>query len=339
MIAERNYFWDNVKAFLILCVVMGHALEGDSLKTDASVFVDTLIYSFHMPAFIFVSGFFAKRYCTDGKVRAEKAVTLFAYYIIFQILFTVICTLLNVEVNISLFEPRRGLWYLLTLFVLYLLTPIIEKLPAWLVLPISVVFALMVINDESSTTFLSIARLFTFAPYYFAGYYIGDKQINKLRSLKAYVRIPIGIACVAASVSMWLFDLNHPWNKLFYGKASNVALEMDFWQATFVRLEVYLIASLMIFALLLIVPSKKSIIAKVGQNSLQVYIFHMMLVIVLFDSGIIELSVDNDWILALLMLIAVAVTALFSLDVFAYPFKWIQTGVKKLCINNSSSKS
>lgn len=46
---------DNLKCFLILCVVIGHMLElvyaGGGYR---------IIYSFHMPAFIFVSGYFAR---------------------------------------------------------------------------------------------------------------------------------------------------------------------------------------------------------------------------------------------------------------------------------------
>ncbi|MBR1731122.1 MAG: hypothetical protein IJ725_01645, partial [Ruminococcus sp.] len=87
---ERDYLWDNIKALLIFFVVAGHVLEMNPLHTDLAVNIDLFIYSFHMPAFVFASGFFAKRYCTDGKVRAEKAGTVLAYYIVFQLLFMLI---------------------------------------------------------------------------------------------------------------------------------------------------------------------------------------------------------------------------------------------------------
>lgn len=48
----RNYRMDNIKSFLILCVVLGHMLE---LSGTGGWY--RVIYSFHMPAFIFVSGF------------------------------------------------------------------------------------------------------------------------------------------------------------------------------------------------------------------------------------------------------------------------------------------
>ena len=83
-IKERDYLWDNIKALLIFFVVAGHVLEMNPVRCEFAMGVDAFIYSFHMPAFVFASGFFSKRYCVDGKVRAEKAFTIFAYYIIFQ---------------------------------------------------------------------------------------------------------------------------------------------------------------------------------------------------------------------------------------------------------------
>ena len=56
---ERDYFFDNLKAVLIFLVVLGHFLlpiHGESVL----VVVKRLIYVFHMPLFVFVSGYFAK---------------------------------------------------------------------------------------------------------------------------------------------------------------------------------------------------------------------------------------------------------------------------------------
>lgn len=332
---QRDYFWDNIKALLIFFVVAGHCLEMSSLHTKLSVGADTLIYSFHMPAFMFVSGFFLKRYCTDGKVRAQKAAVIFAYYIIAQLLFVLLRTLVGIPFKrLTLFTPCRGLWYLLALFFFYLLIPIIEKLPAWFVIPFSIGLALIVANDREAKTYFTILRAFSFAPYCFAGYYLSGNAIKKLRSLKAYIRFPAAIVCAAVSVSLWFFDRDHPWNKMFYAKMNNPTLKikenMDAGVATMLRLEVYLMAFLMIAALLLVIPSKKTIFSKIGQNSLQIYILHMAVIVLVRDSGLWQIDINRDWIFAVLMLGAAAVTYILSLGIFSYPFKWIQTGVEKL---------
>ena len=59
---KRDYRFDNLKGFLIFLVVLGHAIEkfqGKSLMISGSIY--SVIYSFHMPAFIFISGFFTNK--------------------------------------------------------------------------------------------------------------------------------------------------------------------------------------------------------------------------------------------------------------------------------------
>lgn len=68
---ERDYFFDNLKAVLIFLVVLGHFLlpiHGESVL----VVVKRLIYVFHMPLFVFVSGYFAKKIYKNGQYNFKK---------------------------------------------------------------------------------------------------------------------------------------------------------------------------------------------------------------------------------------------------------------------------
>ena len=68
--AGRIYKYDNVKALLILLVVIGH-MTTDYVSDSHAIRNMTLwIYSFHMPAFIFISGLVHKRYIT--KENSDK---------------------------------------------------------------------------------------------------------------------------------------------------------------------------------------------------------------------------------------------------------------------------
>lgn len=55
---EREYQYDNMKFILILLVVFGHLLE--YIRGDISENIYRIIYTFHMPVFVFISGYFAK---------------------------------------------------------------------------------------------------------------------------------------------------------------------------------------------------------------------------------------------------------------------------------------
>ena len=96
---KRIYFFDNVKAILIILVVVGHFIDiaSDSSRVYRSIFV--FIYSFHMPLFIFISGMFHK----DEHIF-QKAITNI-----------VICVILNIllfSTNLILYQ--RTMFHLLT---------------------------------------------------------------------------------------------------------------------------------------------------------------------------------------------------------------------------------
>lgn len=60
---ERSSYLDLVKAFAIICVVVGHCIQygsGARYLSDGSYFLNVVfkvIYSFHMPLFMLVSGY------------------------------------------------------------------------------------------------------------------------------------------------------------------------------------------------------------------------------------------------------------------------------------------
>lgn len=57
---QRLVWADSLKGILILLVVLGHAIQGvytDNVETDR---LWNVIYSFHMPAFFAISGYFVR---------------------------------------------------------------------------------------------------------------------------------------------------------------------------------------------------------------------------------------------------------------------------------------
>ena len=56
----RIDYIDNVKGILILLVVLGHCIDGET-------YLKTVIYSFHMPAFFIISGILLNYSSAVGK--------------------------------------------------------------------------------------------------------------------------------------------------------------------------------------------------------------------------------------------------------------------------------
>lgn len=87
---NRDYFFDNYKALLIVLVVVGHFIEP---CYDNNVFLSGLkwmIFSFHMPAFIFISGYFSKREIRFGKLVQKLVIPYFVYELIYYFLYVFI---------------------------------------------------------------------------------------------------------------------------------------------------------------------------------------------------------------------------------------------------------
>ena len=73
---ERNVWVDYAKAIGIILVVYGHVARGvfnAGLPMDEGEFVlvDSIIYSFHMPLFFFLSGLFFRFAAKAGQGRSD----------------------------------------------------------------------------------------------------------------------------------------------------------------------------------------------------------------------------------------------------------------------------
>lgn len=57
---KRIALWDNLKLFLIFLVVLGHLSFDYFDSSQMFRTISMVIYTFHMPAFVFISGLFVK---------------------------------------------------------------------------------------------------------------------------------------------------------------------------------------------------------------------------------------------------------------------------------------
>ncbi|EXF47462.1 acyltransferase [Pseudomonas sp. BAY1663] len=133
---ERNVWVDYAKAIGIILVVYGHAARGvfnAGLPMDEArfVLVDSIIYSFHMPLFFFLSGLFffdslQKR--GRGGLIINKVDTIVYPFIVWSLLQGLIEVVLSnytngqvtlTEVLSLLWLPRAQFWFLYALFLVF----------------------------------------------------------------------------------------------------------------------------------------------------------------------------------------------------------------------------
>lgn len=119
---ERDISLDVIKGLLIILVVLGHSIQRNISNYEDNV-IFSVIYSFHMPMFMFISGYiaiFTKKF--DFNLLKKKVSTLLIPFVIWTIISAIERYLKGIDsiygYLISLFiQPDSGLWFLWVLFL------------------------------------------------------------------------------------------------------------------------------------------------------------------------------------------------------------------------------
>lgn len=166
----RNLKMDNIKGMLILLVVTGHTLELFMGRGPGRTLY-ILIYLFHMPLFVYCSGYFARRK-NMGKRLLYK---MLLPYIAFQTLYLLFAKfLLGEAVEIGYFTPYWLMWYLFAMVVWTLLLPLVatDSLRRQVFfLTVSVGLALGAGFMRGIGRYLSLSRIIVFLPFFLLGFY------------------------------------------------------------------------------------------------------------------------------------------------------------------------
>lgn len=239
---KRSVGWDNTKGILIFLVVFAHMLYENKAVVPVGTVVD-VIYFFHMPAFVFASGYFGK---SENSRSAQTVTGLIFLYFVFNSI-----TGFIYGFNNSLLEPLYSYWYILALVVWRLLTPKIEKIHN--IIPILIIVSVFSGMYSSLDNTLAVARIIGFYPFYMAGYKLSFEKDKSLKDKPYLKKAVVGLLCAVLSFT-FMFIMK----KFLF--CSDDDLKMlpyhDNWSAV-TRILLYIEAFLAIYALRCIVPHKK----------------------------------------------------------------------------------
>lgn len=255
----RNNTIDIAKGFLIICVILGHLLL-DTLNENVVRYV---IYSFHMPLFMFLSGYLiniSKMSSLSTKDIVSKywdrmlKMWLLAYIVFsaYQVLRSPsihqICTLI--------YSPWYHLWYIPTLFCYIVLVKIIfgrlNKVTAY-----SILLVLFIIWTIIKTKIapMSMPRWcdFTNMPYFALGLFLKN-HFDSQRFQKSYWIVPI--LFIPATIMTKFVHIQT------YGLLSMALLGVVIMFFLYPSIKKDLL------------PQSKTL-SYIGQNSLNIYLWHM----------------------------------------------------------------
>ncbi len=272
----RDYGWDNLRFLLILFVVGAHLLENaPAIEWRWQVY--QIIYSFHMPAFLFLFGYFAK--------YSQKRI-VFAWtvpYFVFQTLYILFAAnVLKHNAPLQYTTPYWILWYLPACIFYQLLIPIYDVSGGFrrlIVLLASVGLALAAGFDKTVGYTMSLSRFLVFQPWFLLGFYCRREERLKKVTLSPRFRAIIGAVClffIALSV-VYLQKHNVP-NTLLYGSYpySSIGQTAGGRGVTMVIAFVWIV---FLFAVLRPLLNRRLfLITMIGQNTLPVFLLHGFIV-------------------------------------------------------------
>lgn len=269
----REYLFDNMKAILIFLVVFAHVMNASQYPFISVRTLYFFIYFFHMPAFLFISGYFSKNV---DKCRETALRTYFIPYVIInsisflQMKYVIMSP--DELLQFRIFTPLFGCWFLLFLFVIKLLLKDLVKIRFILILLF--LFGIFAGFSHEFSFRFTLGRLSTFAIFFVAGYFTKREHIEKIRKLPKVIFVLLTV--IVGVVSYFIaksnaVPLNQTHGKTYY----RTGLEMnDMW----FRILLYIFAFLMIMVLISLIGNKKCFLTKIGSNSIMIYIMHLFVV-------------------------------------------------------------
>jgi len=267
---KRSSYWDNIKGLLILLTVFAHILF--QLQDSFSEINETvdIIYMFHMPAFVFVSGFFGKSKRSQSFSGIMELVFL---YFIFN------STMGFIYGFESLLKPMYSYWYFIALIAWRVTAHHIAKFRE--INLILLIIALFVGFYPTVDNTLASARILGFYPFYMSGYLLSSEKSNELEKKEYAKRAVIGILSAGASLSLSLFAYQ------FFNYSDN-ALQMAGYADpidAFGRIVLYIIAFTAVYALRHLSPDRKvPLLTMFGRNSLWIFVFHRPITFIISDA-------------------------------------------------------
>lgn len=178
----RLYYFDNIKYLLIFFVVFGHMLQPfRQMSYNSEIY--SMIYMFHMPLFIIISGYFSKK--SSLNTIKKGCLLLFETFIALHLLSIIVKFILSGDIAIKdLVIPGFASWYILSLilwrFILQFI-PVKWLNHIFLVLSGSVVVSLLAGYIPIGGAF-SVQRTFAMFPFFLMGYII--RQTDSLQKFR-----------------------------------------------------------------------------------------------------------------------------------------------------------
>lgn len=341
-IKSRNSYWDNVRFFTILSVVIFHFLLEliDSNPNKLAQGIYLFVYSFHMHTFLFIAGLFMKSDKT-AKLRIDKVIYYMLLAYILKFALYLVEAIAGGEPSWQWFSTSNIPWYLIVSAEYLVFVYLIRNISPKIVFPLSVIAALAAGYFSIIGDFLCVSKFIVYFPFFYFGYCLTPQKAEKFIKSK-WVRIISIIFFICFGIISLLFtDKVFVLRNFFSSRLSYAACGFPA-TGILLRLLSYLISAVMVVGWCALISKKQlTFFSSAGSRTLPVYFLHYFFarLIMAMDLGKLFIDKMSDFGIIILAVFGFAVTCLLSLPLFNYPFIFIKNMLTKACIKIGIIKS
>ncbi len=262
---------DNIRFLLIFAVVYAHLLER-AAPSRYSWLIYQVIYTFHMPVFLFLYGYFVR-------YSPRKAVfQWFVPYMVFQTLYQLFSTHVLDAVDPPQYTtPYWLLWYLLVCLFYHLLIPLYDtrdRRMQGVTLLATVVLALAAGHDPTVGYYLSLSRFFVFQPWFVLGFYCRRHAVLERQLPDRSWQAAVGLgSLVLVCLAIWYVYRAQLPNEALFGSFYYEG-ERNLWMRAVLM---GMALSWLVFLLTAVRPllgRRLPLVTRIGQNTLPVFLLH-----------------------------------------------------------------
>nr|WP_243289187.1 acyltransferase family protein [Clostridium perfringens] len=322
---NRNYLIDNSKGLLIFLVVLGHSLEFIRKDYEVARLLYVFIYEFHMPVFVFISGYLSKNVEKGRRNAVRNFLTPFLLFNIIWNLITLVGPLflrgefteLPSEQAFSFFTPGWALWYIFAMFLWKILLPDLLKFKNIFIL--SIIAGIFVKLSGEFGSYMALSRTITFAPFFLAGYYSSEEKLKRFRKFTRFNilnKVPsILILIIGVLIALIFVNYSNIADEFFWADRSYSNFNIEIFTGILLYIAVYIIGFAFVYVFINLMPENQTFLSKIGKNTLSVYFLHTYFIGSIL--GLTSLMSSNLGKLLALIVGSLIVTFILSMDCVA----------------------
>jgi fucose 4-O-acetylase-like acetyltransferase len=302
---QREPLLDNAKVLAVVLVVVGHTWNNlrDLVPVEGGYL---LLYLFHMPLFVLVTGYLSRGSTTLTPSRAQRIVGgLVVPYLVFQSGYGVLAALAGIEpAEPGLVTPSWLMWFLAAVACWRMTAPVWSHLRA----PVAIAVAVSLVGGATTEGALALTQVLGLLPFFVLGLCLRPHHLEWLRTprVRAVAVCVLAVAALVCVVRAPLSDQEMEW---VYWRSSYAQLGVGLVEGGLVRLGLLLAGLVLAAAFLAVTPRRRLWFTPMGAHTMYAYLLHGLVVLVALGLGLFDVATADPLLGVPVTTVAAVLTA------------------------------